>query len=140
MYLCRCARIIMSCIGSVALLWHFTLKWSAKIFLHKIFLSVRNTVTPWATLPWATRSLNLRGFQLVTEKFEQHGFSCIFLEQRWFWSFKSALYKEKSALLKEMYYFYFAIYILEQRGFELHGNIFRPRDSVVQGVTVHFWM
>ena len=35
-----------------------------------------------------------------------------------------------------MYFFYFAIYILEQRGFELQGNILRPRNSVVQGVTV----
>ena len=35
-----------------------------------------------------------------------------------------------------MYFFYFATYILEQRGFELRCNIFRRRDSVVQGVTV----
>ena len=28
-----------------------------------------------------------------------------------------------------MYFFYFAIYILEQRGFELCSNIFGPREN-----------
>ena len=80
--------------------WHL---WNASI-MSKIKTMIVITVTPWAMLPWAKRSLNLRGFHLVTEKFELRGFSSIFLELRWFRTFKSVLFKEKSALFKENYH------------------------------------
>ena len=78
-------------------------------------------------------------YHLVTEKFELHGFSYIFLEQCWFWPFKTALLKGKkiSIFLRKITLLNWSILSLNTSTDLSYAVIFSARErAIVQGVTV----